>query len=60
MIQDLKLERTPHLLIIMRDDIDKNLIDELTKRGITYGNRVVTFWQEYLNYCEDKFKNLGK
>ncbi|MBQ9487968.1 MAG: hypothetical protein IJU91_09255 [Selenomonadaceae bacterium] len=60
LIQDLKLERTPHLLITPRDDIDKKLIEELTKRRITYGTRVVTFWHEYLNYCEKKLKNLGK
>ena len=60
LIQDLKLERTPHLLITARDDIDKNLIDELKKRGVNYGTRVVTFLQEYLNYCETKLKNLGK
>ncbi len=60
LIQDLKLERTPHLLITARDDIDKNLIDELKKRGVNYSTRVVTFWQEYLNYYEDKLKNLGK
>ena len=60
LIQDLKLERTPHLLITARDDIDKNLIDELKKRGVNYGTRVVTFWQEYLIYYEDKLKNLGK
>ena len=60
LIQDLKLERTPHLLITARDNIDKNLIDELTKRSINYGMRVVSFWQEYLNYYEEKLKNLGK
>ena len=60
LIQDLKLERSPHLLITALDDIDKNLIDELKKRGVNYGTRVVTFWQEYLNYCETKLKNLGK
>ena len=60
LIQDLKSERTPHLLITARDDIDKNLIDELNKRGVNYGTRVISFWQEYLNYCEDKLKNLGK
>ena len=60
LIQDLKLERSPHLLITARDDIDKNLIDELKKRGVNYGTCVVTFLQEYLNYCETKLKNLGK
>lgn len=60
LIQDLKLERMPHLLITAGRGYDVLLLDELIKRGITYGNRIVSFYQEYINYCKEVFKNLGK
>ena len=59
LIQDLKLERTPHLLLAGGGS-DNTLIDEFAKRGLTYGNRVVSFFREYLMYCQHLFKNLGK
>ena len=59
LIQDLKLERSPHLLITAGVG-DDALINELSKRGITYGNRVVSFHKEYISYCKQLFKNLGK
>ena len=57
LIQDLKSARTPHLIVRGGGDA---LIDELAKRGVTYGKRVVSFNKEYLSYCEKLFHNLGK
>ncbi len=59
LMQDLKLERTPHLLLAGGGS-DNTLIEEFAKRGLTYGNRVVSFFREYLMYCQHLFKNLGK
>lgn len=60
LIQNLKLERNPHLLITTGGGMEETLLLELNKRGINYGTRVVSFWQEYLNYYKEKLKNLGK
>ena len=60
LIQDLKLERTPHLIITAGGNFEDALIDEITQRGISYGKRVVSFNKEYLSYCEKLFHNLGK
>ena len=60
LLQDLKLERTPHLLITVGGVGDIALISELVKRGFTYGSRIISFYNEYMNYCKNLFKNLGK
>ena len=60
LLQDLKLEQTPHLLITTGGNVDNALVNELVKRGVTYGNRVVSFQREYINYCWNLFRNLGK
>ena len=60
LIQDLKLERTPHLIITAGGIFDDALIDKITKRGINYGKYFVSFHKEYLTYCDKLFHNLGK
>lgn len=60
LIQNLKLDQTSHLLITVGGNIDDALINELSKCGVTYENRVVSFYREYIMYCWNLFKNLGK
>ena len=60
LLQDLKLDRTPHLLITVGGVGDIALVSELVKRGFTYGSRIISFYNEYMNYCKNLFKNLGK
>ena len=60
LIQDLKSEKMPHLIITDGRDFDNTLIDKITKLGMTYGDDFVSFNKEYLNYCEKLFHNLGK
>ena len=67
LINDLKAERFPHLIIDYVNDKyytplnDANYLStKLEQRGLHYGEHVISFCQEYLNYCERLFHNLGK
>ena len=60
LLQDLTLQKQPHLLISFPGDYDNGLISAVEQRGFLYGKRVVSFWREYLTRCERLFRNLGK
>lgn len=60
LLQDLTLQKQPHLLITVGGGYDNELISSVEQRGFAYGKRVVSFWREYLTSCEKLFRNLGK
>ena len=59
LLNDLTLQKQPHLLITV-GGLDTDLISAVEGRGFAYGKRVVSFWREYLNRCEELFRKLGK
>ena len=60
LINDLKPEKLPHLLLTSGKDADTPIIKLLQQKGLTYGTRFVTFNREYLICCEKIFHDLGK
>lgn len=62
LICDLKPEKLPHLILTKGGGIgaDTPFVELLQQKGLTYGNRFMTFHREYLNYCEKIFHNLGR
>ena len=59
LVQDLQQEELPHLIIASGID-ESDLTEKIISRDITYGNGIVSFHREYMNYCEKLFHNLGK
>lgn len=60
LIHDIKPEKNPHFIITGGGAIDNFIIDTLKQKNISYGNRFLSFWQEYFSSCEKLFHNLGK
>ncbi|MBQ3725997.1 MAG: hypothetical protein IJR52_02785 [Selenomonadaceae bacterium] len=59
LLNDLTPEREPHLIIGF-DNVDNVVTFPAEKKDLTYGKEIVSFQQEYLNYCEKIFHALGK
>ncbi len=59
LIEDMTRENLPHLLFTL-EDYDTSLIDNIEKKGLRYGEHIISFRREYLNHCEKLFHNLGK
>ncbi len=59
LIDDVTRENLPHLLLTL-EDYDTSLIDNIEKKGLRYGEHIISFRREYLNHCEKLFHNLGK
>ena len=60
LLNDLMLQKQPHLIITWGGGYDTDLISAVEQRGFAYGKRVVSFWREYLTSCEELFRKLGK
>ena len=60
LLQDLTLQKLPHLLISPFSVFETNLMSAIERKGFAYGKRIVSFWHEYLKHCEEIFRNLGK
>lgn len=58
LVQDVQCEDLPHL--VLTTDYDKSLIGHIERRGLEYGQHVISFRQEYLKYYEKLFHSLGK
>ncbi|MBQ7453538.1 MAG: hypothetical protein IJS69_00560, partial [Selenomonadaceae bacterium] len=58
LIEDLTRETLPHLVLTMYDDED--LMKIIERRGIFYGEHVISFRREYIKRCEKIFHDLGK
>ena len=58
LLRDVERENLPHLVLTLKDD--KSLIDAIERKGLSYGEHVISFRREYLNRCEKIFHNLGK
>lgn len=59
LLNDLTPEKEPHLIIGF-DNVDNVVTFPAEKKGLTYGKEIVSFQQEYLDYCEKIFHALGK
>lgn len=59
LIQDLTLQKQPHLLIAY-GGIDDSLVAAAQKKGFVYGKRIVSFQQEYFRCCRELLLKLGK
>ena len=59
LINDLSTAETPNLLVMPDSKIDDETLEKLEVRGIEYG-KIISFWQEYVNYCVELFHGLGK
>jgi len=60
LLHDLTPQKLPHLLITFGGDDDKQLIISAERRGMIYGEHVISFRREYLRHCEELFNRLGK
>lgn len=60
LLQDLTLQKLPHLLISPFGTFETNLMSAIERKGFAYGKRIVSFRREYLKRCEEIFRNLGK
>ncbi len=60
LLNDLALDKQPHLLITEGGAVDVSLTAAVEKKGFAYGKRVVSFQREYLTRCEELFRKLGK
>ena len=60
LLHDLTPQKLPHLLITFGGDDDKQLIISAERRGLIYGEHVISFRREYLRQCEGLFYRLGK
>lgn len=58
LISDVACEDLPHLVLCT--DYDKSLIGAIEQKGLTYGEHVISFQQEYLKTQEKIFHNLGR
>ena len=58
LLYDMRRENLPHLLIASEND--SAVIAELERRGLIYGEHVISFRREYLRHCEELFHNLGR
>jgi len=58
LLDEIKPEKLPHLLLTLK--YNKSLTEAMEQRGLSYGKHVVSFWQEYLKFCEKLFHGLGK
>ena len=58
LIEDLTRETLPHLVLTMYDEED--LIRIIERRGIFYGEHIISFRREYIKRCEKIFHDLGK
>ena len=60
LLNDLALDKQPHLLITEGATVDASLTAAVERKGFAYGKRVVSFQREYLTRCEELFRKLGK
>lgn len=58
LVQDVTREDLPHLII--SEEYDESLTKQIKEKGLRYGEHVISFWQEYMEYEEKLFHNLGK
>ncbi len=58
LLYDMRRENLPHLLIATKYDAE--FVAELERRGLVYGEHVISFRREYLRRCEELFHSLGK
>lgn len=58
LLDNMRRENLPHLLIAAIDD--SAVITELERRGLIYGEHVISFRREYLWHCEELFHSLGR
>lgn len=58
LIRDVTREDLPHLVIV--SDYDKSLIAAIERKGLTYGEHVISFQREYIKFQEKIFHNLGR
>ncbi len=58
LISDVTREDLPHL--VLYTDYDKSLIEAIEKKGLVYGEQVISFQREYMKFQEKIFHNLGK
>ena len=58
LIRDVPRADLPHLVICT--DYDKSLIGAIEQKGLTYGEHIISFRQEYLKVQEKFFHNLGR
>ena len=58
LVRDVTREKLPHLII--SEEYDVSLIKQIEEKGLRYGEHVISFRQEYMEYEEKLFHNLGK
>ncbi len=58
LINDVERENFPHLIIV--SDYDKSLIKAIERKGLVYGEHVISFQREYMKFQEKLFHNLGR
>ena len=58
LVNDLRCENLPHLILTLYDDDD--LTEILEERGFVYGKHFISFRREYINHCTKLFHNLGR
>lgn len=58
LVDDMHRENLPHLLIATKYDAE--FVAELERRGLVYGEHVISFRREYLRHCEELFHSLGR
>ena len=58
LIRDVERENLPHLVLTL--DADDELIDFIERKGLSYGEHVLSFQRECLKYYEKFLRKLGK
>lgn len=58
LIRDVACKDLPHLVIV--SDYDKSLIGAIERKGLIYGEHVISFQREYMKVQEKIFHNLGR
>ena len=60
LIRDVTRENLPLPHLVLCTDYDKSLTGAIEQKGLTYGEHVISFRQEYLKAQENLFHNLGR
>lgn len=58
LLREIYCENLPHLILTLDEDIE--LISRIERKGLIYGEHVISFQREYLKRCEKIFHALGK